>query len=164
MSPNVFWSKIDKCLKKSPKTVILRKIQMESTKIRRIKNYLTRAWRGYFYNTSDREGGLCFAPPPHNSGTTGRIYKIQTACDRSRKFVERNLMLLTSRSPMTAQNRSKWKCLTIWSIWFCRALEPYEMEISQYNDMYRVWDTFKYHPKLSVSIFKVKVIQGHGVK
>ena len=27
-----------------------------------------------------------------------------------------------------------------------------------------VWDTFKYDPKLSVIIFKVKVIQGHEVK
>ena len=56
---------------------------------------------------------------------------------------------------MTSQVRSKSKCLTIWSIWFCRALEPYEMEISQYNNMCRVWDTSKYHPKLSLSIFKV---------
>ena len=84
--------------------------------------------------------------------------------DRSGKFVEGNLRLLTSGSLMTSQVRSKSKCLTIWSIWFCRALEPYEMEISQYNDMDRVWDTSKYHPKLSVSIFKVKVIQGHEVK
>ena len=30
--------------------------------------------------------------------------------------------------------------------------------------MDRVWDTSKYDPKLSVSIFKVKVIQGHEVK
>ena len=43
-------------------------------------------------------------------------------------------------------------------------LSPYEMEISQYNDMDRVWDTSKYHPKLSVSIFKVKAVQGHGIK
>ena len=42
-------------------------------------------------------------------------------------------------------------------------LSPYEMEISQYNDMDRVWDTSKYHPKLSVSILKVKAIQGHEV-
>ena len=27
------------------------------------------------------------------------------------------------------------------AIWFCRALQPYEMEISQYNNMDRVWDT-----------------------
>ena len=38
------------------------------------------------------------------------------------------------------------------------------MEISQNNDMDRLWDTSKYHPKLSVNIFKVKVIQGHEVK
>ena len=86
------------------------------------------------------------------------------AFDKSGKFVQRNLMLLTSGSLMTLQVRSKSKCLTICSIWFCRALEPHEMEINQYNDIYRVWHTSKYHHKLSVSIFKVKVIQGHEVK
>ena len=40
----------------------------------------------------------------------------------------------------------------------------YGMEISQYNGMDRVWNTSKYHPKLSMSIFNVKVIQGHEVK
>ena len=108
--------------------------------------------------------GLFFAPPPQNSETTGWIYKIQTAFDRSRNFVEGNLMLLTSGSLMTSQVRSNSKCLTILRVWLCRALEPYGMEISQYNDMDRVWDTSKYHPKLSVSIFKVKVIQSHEVK
>ena len=38
------------------------------------------------------------------------------------------------------------------------------MKISQNNDMNRVWDTSKYHRKLSVNIFKVKVIQGHEDK
>ena len=38
------------------------------------------------------------------------------------------------------------------------------MEISQYNYMDRIWDTSKDNPKLSVSIFKFKVIQGHEVK
>ena len=38
------------------------------------------------------------------------------------------------------------------------------MEISQYNDKDSVCDTSKYDPKLSVSIFKVKAIQGHEVK
>ena len=38
------------------------------------------------------------------------------------------------------------------------------MEVSQYNNMDRVSDTSKYHPKLSVNIFKVKVIQGDEVK
>ena len=38
------------------------------------------------------------------------------------------------------------------------------MEISQCNDKDSVWDTYAYHPKLSVSIFKDKVIQGHEVK
>ena len=47
---------------------------------------------------------------------------------------------------------------------FCRALQPYQMEISQYNDMDRVWDTSKHDPKLSVIIFKIKVIKGHEVK
>ena len=65
---------------------------------------------------------------------------------------------------MASQIRSKSNCLTIWSIWFCRTAEPYEMEISQYNDMDRAWDTSKYRPELSVSIFKVKVIQGHEVE
>ena len=71
-------------------------------------------------------------------------------------------MLLTLGPLMTSQVRSKSKCLTIWSIWFCRAQEMYEMEISQHNDMDRVYDTSEYHPKLSVSIFKVKIIQGQG--
>ena len=39
-----------------------------------------------------------------------------------------------------------------------------QMEISQYNGIDRVWDTSKHHHKLSVGIFKVKVIQGHEVK
>ena len=73
-------------------------------------------------------------------------------------------MLLTSGSPMTSQVRSKSKCLTIWRIWFCRALRPYKMEISQYNYMDRVWDTSWYDSKISVSIFKIKVIQGHEFK
>ena len=45
----------------------------------------------------------------------------------------------------------------------CGVLGPYEMETSQYNDKDSVWDTSKYHPKLSLSIFKVNVIQGHEV-
>ena len=73
-------------------------------------------------------------------------------------------MLLTSGSPITSQVRSNSKCLRIWSIWFCRALEPYQKEMSEYNDMDRVWDTSRYHSKLSMSIFKVHVIQGHEVK
>ena len=40
----------------------------------------------------------------------------------------------------------------------------YKKEISQCNYMDRVWDTSKYDFNLSVSIFKVKVIQGHEVK
>ena len=34
----------------------------------------------------------------------------------------------------------------------------------QQNNMDRVWDTYKHHPNLSGSIFKVKVIQCHEVK
>ena len=109
-------------------------------------------------------GGGLFPPPSQNSETTDRIRKFQTAFNRSAKAVEGNLISLTSGSLLTSQVTSSSKCLTIWSIWFCRALEQYEMEISQYNDMNRIWDTSKYHPKLSVSIFKVKVIQGHEVK
>ena len=90
--------------------------------------------------------------------------KFKTAFDGSLKFLEGNILLLTLGSLMTSQVRPKTKCLMILSIWFCHALELYEMEISNYNDMDRVWETSKYHPKFSVSIFKVKVIQGHGVK
>ena len=102
--------------------------------------------------------------PPRLRTPACRIYKIQTAFDRSGEFVDGNLMLLTSRSLMTSQVRSKSKCLTILSIWIYRALKPYEMEIRQYNDKDSVWDTSKHHPKLWVSIFKVKAIQGHNVK
>ena len=58
---------------------------------------------------------------------------------------------------MRSQVRSKSKCLTIWRFWFSHALPPYRMEISQCNYMYRVWDTSKHDPKVSVRIFKVKV-------
>ena len=84
--------------------------------------------------------------------------------DRSGEFAEGNLILLTSGSLMTSQVRSKSKCLMHLRIWLCRALEPYGMKISQYSVMAHVWDTSNYHPKLLVSIFKVKVIQGHEVK
>ena len=47
---------------------------------------------------------------------------------------------------------------------FCRALQPYQTGISQYKNMDRVRDTSKYHPELSVTIFKVKVVQDHKVK
>ena len=56
---------------------------------------------------------------------------------------------------MTSQVRSKSKWLTIWRIWFYRTLQPYQMEMSKYNNMGRVCDTSKYHPKPSLSIFKV---------
>ena len=91
------------------------------------------------------------------------MYKIQAAFHRSGKLIEGNLTLLTLGSPMTSQVSSKSKSLTIWRIWFCRPLQPYRMEISQYNNIDRVWDTSKCHPKTSVTIFKAKVIQGHEV-
>ena len=66
------------------------------------------------------------------------------------------LLSNVTRQALTSQVRSKSKLLRIWRIWFCRALQPYRMEISQYNNIGRVWDTSKYHPMLSLSIFKVK--------
>ena len=57
---------------------------------------------------------------------------------------------------MTSQVWSKNKCLTIWRIWFCRAQQPYQMEVSRYNNMDHVWHTSKYHPKLPGRIFKIK--------
>ena len=78
-----------------------------------IKMCLTAPDSRYFHITADGRG-LFFVPPPQNSGTKSLIYKIQTAFDRSGKFVQRNLMLLTSVSPMTSQVRSISKCLTIW--------------------------------------------------
>ena len=100
---------------------------------------LTRACRGYFTN---RLGGGYFPPSPApNSGTTGPIYKIQKAFVRSGNNVEGNLILLTTGSPMMSQVSSKSKCLKIWRVWFCHALRPYKMEISQCNYMNRVWGT-----------------------
>ena len=40
----------------------------------------------------------------------------------------------------------------------------YQTEASKYNNMDRLWDTYGHHPKLSVTIFMVKVIQGYEVK
>ena len=45
----------------------------------------------YFHNRTDRGGG--FFAPPQNSGTTGEIYKIQMAFDRSGEVVEGNIIL-----------------------------------------------------------------------
>ena len=45
----------------------------------------------YFCNTTDKGGGYFLSPPAQNSGTTGRIYKIQTACDRSGFFFRAKL-------------------------------------------------------------------------
>ncbi|KAF0313855.1 Potassium channel subfamily K member 10 [Amphibalanus amphitrite] len=68
---------------------------------------LTRAPLGSVYNTPYWGGGGLFIAPPPNSETTGPIVKIQTASDSPGKTVERNLISLTSRSPMTSQVRSK---------------------------------------------------------
>ena len=83
---------------------------------------------------------------------------------RSGNVVEGSLMLLILGSPITSNVRSKSKCLTIVSSWVCRALELYQKEISQYNDIDRVWYISRYHPKLSLSILKVKVIQDLEVR
>ena len=47
--------------------------------------------------------------PPPISETTRPIFKSQTAFDSPAKVAERNLILLTSGSPMTSQVRSKKK-------------------------------------------------------
>ena len=75
------------------------------------KSLLTRALLGYFHNATYWGGGL-FIAPPLISETTGPIFKIQTASDSPGKVVERKNFLVTSRSPMTSQVRSKSKCLT----------------------------------------------------
>ena len=81
------------------------------------------------HSTTDR-WGLSFAPPIF------QIYRGQFfAPGRSGKSIEGKLTLLTSGSPMTSQIRSKSKYLTIWVIWFCRAPQPYHMEISQCSSM-----------------------------
>ena len=94
--------------------------------------------------------------PLQNSRYNSLICKIQTAFDRSGKVMEGKLKLLTSESLMTSQVRSKSKCLSIWTICFCRALQPYQMEISQYNNMDRVGDTSKYHPRFTVNIERIE--------
>ena len=58
-----------------------------------------------------RGGGIFL--PPRISETTERIREIQTAFDTPLKFVEGNLISLTSGSPMTSQIRSKIKCFTV---------------------------------------------------
>ena len=67
---------------------------------------LTRAWQMYFHNTAGRG--------PWNPGTSAPILKIQTAFNRTGKFIAGNPMLMTLESPMTSQvvahyNRIKWK-------------------------------------------------------
>ena len=114
------------------------------------------------------EGGGYFCPP-QNSGTIGPIYKLQTAFDRSGKICrgKHNIIDLGITDDVTGQVKAKsfdnLACLVL------SRTTAVKMEISQYNYMGRVWDTFKYDPKHSVSIFlsmslKVNVIQGHEVK
>ena len=45
--------------------------------------------------------------------------------------------------------------LIICDVWFCCALQPYQMEISHETNVNHIWDTSKSHPKVSVSIFEV---------
>ena len=67
---------------------------------------LARALVGSVYNATWWGAIL----PPRISETTGRIRKIQTAFESPVKFVEGNPILLTSRSLMTSQVKSKIKC------------------------------------------------------
>ena len=127
------------------------------------KKSLTRAWQGTRISITRLTGGGGYFLPPSELRNYASDYKAQTAFDRPGEFVEGDLILFTSRSLMRSQVRSKSKCLTILSLALSRT-RAYGIEISQYNDTDRVWDTSKYHPKLSVSIFKVKVIQGHKAK
>ena len=60
-------------------------------------------------------GGGYFEPPPI-SETTGLIFKIQTGFDSHYKSVQRNLITLTLRSPMTSQVRSKSNCSRVLDI------------------------------------------------
>ena len=57
---------------------------------------------GSAYNALYRGEGALHCPPT-NSETTGPIVKIQTASDSPGKTVERNIISLTSRSPVTSQ-------------------------------------------------------------
>ena len=47
---------------------------------------------------------------------------------------------------MASQVRSKSKCFKIYYVWFCCELQPHQMEVSQQNNMDRVWDNCKSHP------------------
>ena len=65
---------------------------------------------------------------------------------------------------MMSQVSLKWKCFTICHIWLCHALQLHQMETRPISQHGSVWDTSKYHSKLSASIFQVKVSQGLEVK
>ena len=75
----------------------------------------------------------------------------------------RPLVLSTLGSPMTSQVRSKPKCLDDLAFpdWSRTTVVS---NVNKWNSMDPVWDTSKYHPKLSVSILRVNVIQGRKIK
>ena len=72
-------------------------------------------------------------------------------------------MLLTSGSSMTlGTGQVKVKVFGDSEyLVLSRTTEPHQMEISQYNDMDRVWDISRYHPKLLVSTEHIQD-QGHS--
>ena len=117
----------------------------------------------YFHNTT-MEGEAMFCPTPselrnywsnlQNSNAVRQIWRI---CRRKPNFAD-----LGDTDDVTGQ--VKVKIVDNFESLVCLALEPHGMRISQNNDIDRVWDTSKYHRKLSVNIFKVKVIHGHEVK
>ena len=83
--------------------------------------------------------------------------KIQRAFDRPGKLIEGNLTLLTSGSPITTrtgQVKVKMFDDLVYLVLSCTTA-AIQAEISQYNNMGRMWDTSKYHRKLSVTIFMV---------
>ena len=81
-------------------------------------------------------GGAIFASSPQKSGIAGLINKIQTAFDRSGKFIEGNIRL-TSGSPMTSQIKM-FDYLAYLDLSSTTAVSN---GIIQYNNMDRVWDT-----------------------
>ena len=97
--------------------------------------HLNCASYGYFHNTTDRVGAIFWPTCSELRNYWSNLKKNPTAFDRPGKLVEVNQTLLTSGSLMTSEVRSKLKCLNIWHIWFCRALQPYQLEISQCNNM-----------------------------
>ena len=97
---------------------------------------LTRAWPGYFHNTTDRGGAI--SPLPQISITTRSIYKIQTAFEKSGKFIEetqcrwprghrrrhrsgqgQNIWRLAMFGFVTHYNRIKWNKVNKWTWAVC---------------------------------------------